>query len=196
MSNKPADIVDQAVPVLRRYLADPHTSDLRELAELVIKLRAEHTLEDGRKDWGGRSPAYRASMHDLYSRAQVPADKADTIQAAIRYHVGNLLRERTKGEELAAVGLSPVAPRTRLANRRKRLQAQAATAAPRQDVARLAAMAQALLEHIDPNAIPPLPGERAVASRLALEAVERRAHQLLGMLAPARGRGRAAVAGV
>ena len=141
MSTKPADIVDQAVPVLRRYLADPHTADLRELAELVIKLRAEHTLEDGRKDWGGRSPAYRASMHDLYSRAQVPADKADTIQAAIRYHVGNLLRERTKGEELAAVGLSPVAPRTRLATRRKVLQAQAADAAPRQDVARLAVMA-------------------------------------------------------
>ena len=135
-------------------------------------------------------------MTDLYSRAQVPPEKADTIQAAIRYHVGNLLRERTKGEELAAVGLSPIAPRTRLATRRKVLQAQAANAAPRQDVARLAVMAQALLEHIDPDAVPTLPGERAVAARLALEAVDRRVEHLLRLFAPARGRGRASLGAV
>ena len=188
MSTKPTQLVEQAVPVLRRYLTDPHTADLRELAELIIQLRSAHTLEDGRTDWGGRSPAYRQSMTDLYHRAAVPADKADTIQAAIRYHVGSLLRERTKGEELAAVGLSPIAPRQRLATRRQVLQAQAASAAPRQDVARLTAMAQALLEHIDAEAVPELPPERAVASRLALEAIDLRVSQLLRLLAPARGR--------
>ena len=94
---------------------------------------------------------------------------------------------------LAAVGLSPVAPRTRLATRRKVLQAQAANAAPRQDVAKLAVMAQALLEHIDPDAVPGLPGERAVAARLALEAVERRAEKLLQLFTQTRGRAAATV---
>lgn len=40
-----------------------------------------------------------------------------------------------------------------------------------------------------------LPKERAVAARLALEAVERRAEQLLQLLAPTRQSGRAAATG-
>lgn len=189
MTNKPQRIVDEGVDILRRYLEDHRTDRLKELAELVVQLRGEHTLEDGRKDWSGRSPAYRQSMADLYTRAKVPTEKLDTVQAALRYHVGNLLREHAQGEELAAVGLSAVAPKKRLATARKALQAQRRESAPRQDVARLATHAQALLEFIDADAIPDLPKERAVAARIALEAVQALSAQLLVRLADAAGGG-------
>lgn len=185
MSTTHKKLVDEGVALLSRYLADPHTEDLKNLADVIVRLRGLHHLEDGRTDWGGRSPAYRQSMADLYTRARVPSDKLDTIQAAIRYHVGNLLRERAQGRELEAVGLSPVAPRQRLATARQAIQAQRKLAAPRQDVVRLAAYAQALVEHIDADAIPGLAPERAVAARIALEAVQSRAAQLLVRLADA-----------
>ncbi len=185
MSNIPNRLVDDGVKVLRRYLESHRTEDLKQLARIVVQLRGEHTLEDGRKDWSGRSPAYRQSMADLYTRARVPKEDLDTLQAALRYHVGNLLRERANGEELAAVGLSTVAPKKRLATARQAIQAQRRESAPRQDVARLAAHAQALVEFVDEDAITTLPPERAVAARLALEAVQTRAAQLLVRLADA-----------
>jgi len=185
MSKSPTRLVDEGVTILRQYLVDHRTDHLKQLAEIVVQLRGEHTLEDGRKDWGGRSPAYRQSMADLYTRARVPEEKLDTVQAALRYHVGNLLRDQAAGDELEAVGLSPVAPKTRLTTRRKAIQAQAAQAAPPQDVARLAVMAQALVEHIAEDAIATLAPERAVAARIALEAVSTRAAQLLVRLSDA-----------
>ena len=185
MVNTPERLVDEGVQLLTAYLADHRTDHLKALAEVVVRLRGEHTLEDGRKDWGGRSPAYRQSMADLYTRARVPHEKLDTVQAALRYHVGNLLREQASGEELEAVGLSSVAPKKRLATARQAIQAQRKQSARPQDVARLAAYAQALVELIDADAVPGLSPERAVAARLALEAVQSRAAQLLVRLADA-----------
>ncbi len=78
-----------------------------------------------------------------------------------------------------------VAPKKRLATARQAIQAQRRESAPRQDVARLAAHAQALVEYIDQDAIAGLPPERAVAARLALEAVQSCAAQLLVRLADA-----------
>jgi len=175
-------LADQATEILRAYLRDHRTDRLRDLAKIVVELRGSHTLEDGRADWSGRSPVYRQTMADIYARAKVPADNLDTVQAALRYHVGNLLRESASGDDLEAVGLSKIAPRQRLATRRQAVQAQAAAAAPRQDIARLTAYAQALLDFVDPSAIPGLAPERAVAARLALEAVRERAEELLGLL--------------
>ena len=59
-------------------------------------------------------PSYRQVMAEIYEEAQVPRE-ADTFQAALRYHVGNLLRERADESELAAVGLTSRPRRTRLA---------------------------------------------------------------------------------
>lgn len=172
-------LAERAVKILRAYLADHRTDRLRDLAEIVVELRGAHHLDDGRPDWGGRSAAYRQTMADVYARARVPEERLDTVQAALRYHVGNLLRERASADELEAVGLSPVAPKTRLANERAALAAQRALSAPPQDVARLTAYALALLRFVDPSKIPDLPPERAVASRLALEAAQERAQELL-----------------
>lgn len=183
----PADLVNEGVEILTEYLADHRTDDLRRLAPIIVDLRGAFRLGDGRADWSGRSPEYRQAMADLYTRARVPEDQLDTVQAALRYHVGNLIRERASAEELEAVGMTPTSPKERLANQRGALAAQREVAAPRQDVPRLAAFAQALIDYIDEDAIPDLPTERAVASRLALEAVQSRSAQLLVRLADARG---------
>jgi hypothetical protein len=179
------DLADQAIRVLREYLSDHKTDRLKELAPLIVDLRGSFHLDDGRPDWSGRSPGYRQVVADIYTKARVPEDKLDTVQAALRYHVGNLLRERTPPDELAAVGLKARSPKERLANHRQALAAQRELAAPRGDAARLAAYAQALTEFIDEDAIPDLPPERAVATRIALEAVQSRSAQLLVRLADA-----------
>lgn len=172
-------LAERAVKILRAYLADHRTDRLRDLAEIVVELRGAHHLDDGRPDWDGRSPAYRQTMADIYASSRVPEERLDTVQAALRYHVGNLLRERASADELEAVGPSPVAPRERLANERAALAAQRAVSAPPQDVARLTAYALALLRYVDETKIPDLAPERAVASRLALEAAQERAAELL-----------------
>ena len=51
-------------------------------------------------------------MGQIYEGAQMPRERQDTFQAALRYHVGNLLRERADESELAAVGLTTTSPRT------------------------------------------------------------------------------------
>lgn len=187
-ATRPADVgtlVDRGVAILTAYLADHKTDHLKDLAHVVVDLRGSFHLDDGRQDWSGRSPGYRQAMADVYARSQVPRDKLDTVQAALRYHVGNLLRDRATDEELAAVGLVARSPKERLANQRHALAAQREAAAPRQDAARLAAYAQALTEFIDEDALPDLPPERAVATRMALEAVQGRTAQLLVRLADA-----------
>ena len=58
-------------------------------------------------------------------------------------------------------------------------------AAPRQDAARLTAYAQVLIEYVDEDALGDLRPERAVATRMALEAIQGRSAQLLVRLADA-----------
>jgi hypothetical protein len=181
-------LADEAVEIIKAYLDRPRTERLRELAPIIVDLRAGFSLADGRTDWSGRSPEYRRLMSDVYERARLPADQQDTFQSALRYHVGNLLRERAAREELAEVGLTPVAPKERIERARAVLEAQKAVAAPSDDVARLAAYAQALLEFIDVTVIPDLPPERAEAARLALAEVQVRASELLVRIADAQRR--------
>lgn len=106
------------------------------------------------------------------------------MQAALRYHVGNLLREKASREELASVGLGVISPRERLAKTRQAFAAmvRASGNAPREDVARTATYAQALLEYVDDHAVGKLTPEQAIAATLALRAARRRADELLRML--------------
>ncbi len=193
-NNRPAavgDLVERATQTLRDYLTEQEsslkTARLKDLAEIVVALRGSFELDDGRHDWSGRSTGYRSAMAEVYDKAALPADERDTVQAALRYHVGNLLRENTSPEELASVGLTSQSPKERLAGHRQALAAQREMLAPRQDAARLAAYAQALLEFVDEESLPALPPERAVATRLGLEAVQGRSAQLLVRLADAVG---------
>lgn len=89
------------------------TSLLRDIAELKIELREHYLTDDGEPDWAGKTYAYRAATRELYSQAGYAADEAQATQAAIRYHVGNLIRERVSAEELADLGLRDVSPKER-----------------------------------------------------------------------------------
>lgn len=178
-------LVDRGVALLREYLETPRTDLLRQLAPIIVELRARSALDDGRPDWGGRSPGYRERMADLYRRAGVPKERLDTIQAAMRYHIGNLIRERASREELLAVGLTTTAPRDRNAETREALRALSAASGgktPRHDVSRLTVYAQALLEYVEDAAVSLLDSEHAAVTRMSLERIQARAGDLREML--------------
>lgn len=83
----------------------------RRAAEILVEARQHFTTADGESDLLGRSRGYRDWVGDVY--ASIPADERETVQAAIRYHVGNVARETLRGEDLAALGLSPLSPKER-----------------------------------------------------------------------------------
>lgn len=102
---------------------DRRPEALRKLAELVVDIRRHYTNENGDIDWKGRTWEYRERMRDFFEKWGVPADSEDNIQASLRYHVGNYLREALTPEELVRAGLQPTGPRQRLQNTRDELRA-------------------------------------------------------------------------
>lgn len=172
-------LTDDAARLLGDYIASGRTrSDyLRACAAVIVEIRAHFILEDGRTDWGGRSPAYRKIIHDIYQRAHVPTDRYDTVQAALRYHVGNLLRDRVSADDLAAVGLSGVSPKQRLARTREVVSALSKSGEITEltgDPVRLLIYAEALLDHIAEDALDGLSAPEKAAGRIALEGLAAR----------------------
>lgn len=92
------------------------TQTYRELATVLVDLRKRFKRND-KPDIAGRSQDYRNTVAKMYEDAGVPADSASNIQAAIRYHIGNVLREKFTEEQLAEAGLSTEGPRDRTRNR-------------------------------------------------------------------------------
>ena len=183
----PKKIAADATRLLREYVESgrSRTDLLKRVAELIVELRAKHTLDDGRIDWSGRSPAYRTAIAEIYRDAGVPADKLDTVQAALRYHVGNLIRDRADGMALAAVGLTNIAPRERLNRNREIVAALAASGSVGEvtgDPLRLIAGAEALLDHVDESALRNLRGKERVAAKHALAGLRDRAEALRAMI--------------
>ncbi|WIC90177.1 hypothetical protein SEA_VROOMVROOM_27 [Arthrobacter phage VroomVroom] len=102
-----------AVRALRRYLIDGKTEDLREVAENFVDARAYFYNKDGSPDWLGRTYAYRRWVRETTTMSNVPGNELSTVQAAIRYHAGNVLRERLDADQIEALGLKPESPRER-----------------------------------------------------------------------------------
>lgn len=120
-----ADVVRVGAQLVRAYaqVEETQTEILRRLALVVVKLRSYYRTGDGAVDWAGRSWDYRQTVERMYSEAGVPPDSAANVQAALRYHVGNALRELVEPEELASAGLLPTSPRQRLQAAREEAQA-------------------------------------------------------------------------
>lgn len=113
----------EASDALRAYLQveeEDRTDLLRQAADALVGARALFYTADGSPDWRGRSYAYRRWVGDVYTEARIPREDLPTIQASVRYHVGNALRERLSSEELAEIGLRPVGPRERSVEKRTR----------------------------------------------------------------------------
>lgn len=91
-------------------------------AEAIVALRRLHEFE-GRPDWAGRSPEYRLAIEVIYRDAGIQSDSKGSVQANLRYHVGNVLRAVAPVEDLAALGMTVDGPgersrKQRLAQRR------------------------------------------------------------------------------
>ncbi|WVX88014.1 hypothetical protein SEA_TFORTROY_26 [Arthrobacter phage TforTroy] len=96
------------------------TDLLRGVARNFVDARAHFFNRNGEPDWTGRTHAYRSWVREVMSDARVPGDEVTTLQAAIRYHSGNVLRERLGDEAIADLGLRKESPRERSVEKRER----------------------------------------------------------------------------
>jgi hypothetical protein len=99
--------------------AEARTPITRGLAATLVDAR-EHFLDsEGHQDWNGKTYPYRRWVRDVFDESDVDREESKRIQAAIRYHVGSVLRERLSPEQLEDAGLIPQTPRERSTERRQ-----------------------------------------------------------------------------
>lgn len=109
-TSKPApdttELEKEAILALRTLvqLDTKRTAALKKLAAVLVSIRRKLG------DPAGTSQAYRDAAERIYKAVDIPADSQSTLQASIRYHIGNALREEFKPNELQAVGLSEKTP--------------------------------------------------------------------------------------
>ena len=118
-----ADLQKRAVDALSRYLALPSgegTEDLRTVAGAFVSAREHFFTREGLPDWLGRTYVYRTWVREVMSAAHVPGETMSSLQAAIRYHTGNILRDRLDAETLEDLGLQSASPRARSVEKRER----------------------------------------------------------------------------
>lgn len=98
------------------------TEILRDLALIIVKLRSRFYTDTG-IDWAGRSWDYRQTVAQLYDDAGLNPEEMTTVQAALRYHVGNTLRDTVPAELLEAAGLKAKSPKERFRDSRAEMTA-------------------------------------------------------------------------
>jgi hypothetical protein len=103
----------QTLRALKRADAERATALRRDLAEATVELREHFVTPEGRPDWTGRSGEYRLVVRDLYSTAGYSLEESRKLQATIRWHIGNIVRERLSEREREDAGLSSASPRER-----------------------------------------------------------------------------------
>ena len=109
-----------AVSSLRAYAQTRATEHLRDVATAFVDAREHFYTRDGLPDWLGSTHAYRQWTREAYDRAGVQASELSRLQAAVRYHVGNVVRERLDVQEVAELGLRQHSPRERAVEKRER----------------------------------------------------------------------------
>lgn len=160
------------------------TDHLRKAGQAIARLRGFFFLRDGATDWGGRSTAYRALIREVYSGAGVSAEEADSVQSALRYHVGNYLREAVPTDDLAISGLGQQSPKARRARDREVVAALAAAVSAVSvqgfagDPARLVRMADVLLGAAADAGLGALTGAARSEAAAALASIEERVQVL------------------
>jgi|SRR5690554_1238484 len=130
---RPLDAIrEDAIAALRRSRStegEERTETLRTVAALLVEARGHFLTADGTVDWGGRTWACRRFSSEIFAAADL-GENVSSVQAAIRYHVSNLLRERLDPEELEAAGLRKESARTRSVLKREKQAAVLATVGP------------------------------------------------------------------
>lgn len=80
----------------------------RTAAAAIVDYRQQYP-----NNWDGSDRAYKLEMARAYREAGVPSDSEDTVQAALRYHIGNRVREVAPQADLDALGLDLRGPNVR-----------------------------------------------------------------------------------
>ena len=131
------------------------TASMHDAAAALVDMRLIYTNRDGQPDLAGSSFEYRQAVADGLASAGVPASDRSRVMAALRYHVGNQVRDRFTAEELSEYGLSAHSPHDRQRAEREMLSRIVRTAtSPRAEVTDLEeavktlAMAAQMLENV------------------------------------------------
>lgn len=116
------DIENESLPMLRArgaaYAREHAKIDgaqtvlLKNLATVVLAIRKKHD------DWEGMSRAYRMEVAEMYRQAGIPASNVSGTQAAVRYHVGNLVRRYLTPREMKSLSIADTTPLERQQDRR------------------------------------------------------------------------------
>jgi len=193
--DKLADLQRGAVKALKaRRNATPgdRTEILHAVAGAFVDAREYFFTREGEPDWQGRTHAYRSWVRKTMTLAAVPAEELATLQAAIRYHTGNIVRERLSADELEDAGLSAHGPRDRAAALRERqvellhlIDGGAMIGDPAQ-IETLSALILRALRRVDADAVASLPSRERAALAAELRKSAELAGQLAGAAAPAR----------
>ena len=78
----------------------------RELALRLVHLRRHFPSKiEGVPDWAGRTAEYREAAAKIYAAADIPPDSETSIQARVRYHVSQAVRQIAPAGELRQLGL-------------------------------------------------------------------------------------------
>lgn len=179
-----------AVAALRTYLnteegSEERTEALRETAAALVDARALILTRDGIPDWRGRTHAYRQHVREAMEEAGVPLDIRPTAQAAIRYHISALLRERVDAETLEDLGLRRETAKERGISYRRAARQRSSlvgAGAPIEDPAAIAEALRAVslsLRRISPGALARAPEDVRDAAAEALDTAAERLSALL-----------------
>ena len=162
------------------------TSHLKAAARALVDAREHFFTRSGEPDWLGRTYAYRTWVREVMSRAHVPNDEITNLQAAIRYHSGNALREKLDGDEVEALGLRKESPTERSRENRERASAtlQFFTAGPElidpAEIRAVCRLIETALGRVNAQTIGAMPARARRETREALRRVADRAGELAG----------------
>lgn len=188
---------ERAVDALRHYTNPaPDLSDfdrrsasahyLRSAAEVFIEARNHFFTREGTPDWLGRTATYRAWVRETYSLATVPQADLGTIQAAVRYHSGNVLREQLSPETLEGLGLRVISPRERGTERYERdaktlavFGSGGAAITELETILEAAKVIEVTLRRMSVDSVASLTKARRAEVRVALETVLARVNAIL-----------------
>lgn len=123
-----SDVQDEATPALvargtayvKAYAIVEHQPEilLKNLAVVLVELRRRCEI-GGVADMRGRSGEYRKLAGEVYRSSGLGADRESGIQQAVRWHIGNLLRDEMTPDELEAYSLKTTSPLERLQSSRE-----------------------------------------------------------------------------
>ena len=102
------------------YTDDPgvRAACYRNAAEVFVTAREHFLTAAGEPDWTGKTYDYRTWNGGVWAASGASGDARRQAQAAVRYHVGNVLRERLDAATLEALGLRVESPRERSVEQR------------------------------------------------------------------------------